>query len=282
MVKNKITTPANAKINLHLQVLNRLPNGYHNISTIFQSVTLSDTVTLEVLEGSGVTVFTENAVIDGENLAQKAADLFLNKAGITAKINITLNKNIPIAAGLAGGSADAAAVLKGLNELFNNPLSENDLLTLGLNLGADVPFCIKGGTALAEGVGEKLTPLPFIGEYTVVLIKSFNKSSTGNMYSRLDSRDEIPPCLTNDILKHLKSGNTADAFKLCTNDFLSVSDNVNEQKAIISRLYDCGAVFAGLSGSGPTVFGLFKNLDEKVAQTLKNEYGNIYICKTTE
>lgn len=282
MVKNKITTPANAKINLHLQVLNRLPNGYHNISTIFQSVTLSDTVTLEVLEGSGVTVFTENAVIDGENLAKKAADLFLNKAGITAKVNITLNKNIPIAAGLAGGSADAAAVLKGLNELFNNPLSEDDLLTLGLNLGADVPFCIKGGTALAEGVGEKLTPLPFIGEYTVVLIKSFNKSSTGNMYSRLDSRDKIPPCVTDDILKHLKSGNTANAFNLCTNDFLSVSDNVNEQKAIINRLNDCGAVFAGLSGSGPTVFGLFKNLDKQVASALKNEYGNIYICKTTE
>ena len=192
MVKNKITTPANAKINLHLQVLNRLPNGYHNISTIFQSVTLFDTVTVEVADGSGVNVFTENAVIDDENLAKKAAELFLDSTGITAKVNITLNKNIPIAAGLAGGSADAAAVLKSLNAVFNNPLAKTELLKLGLTLGADVPFCIMGGTALAEGIGEKLTPLPFIGEFDAVLIKCFNKSSTGDMYHRLDARQNIP------------------------------------------------------------------------------------------
>lgn len=281
-MNNKITTPANAKINLHLQVLNKLPNGYHNISSIFQSVTLSDSITVEILDGSGVNVFTENAVIEGENLAKKAAEKFLNKTGITAKVNITLNKNIPIAAGLAGGSADAAAVVKSLNKAFDNPLTEIELLELGLNLGADVPFCIMGGTALAEGVGEKLTPLPFIGEYDTVLIKCFNKSSTGDMYNRLDSRKEIPPAVTSDIINALENGNTADAFNLCTNDFLDVSDNANKQKAIINRLYECGAEFAGLSGSGPTVFGLFKNLDQNITDALKNEYGNIYICKTTE
>lgn len=281
-MNNKITTPANAKINLHLQVLNKLPNGYHNISSIFQSVTLFDTVTVEVTDGSGVNVFTENAVIDGENLAKKAAELFLDSTGINAKVNITLNKNIPIAAGLAGGSADAAAVLKNLNAVFNNPLTQKQLLKLGLTLGADVPFCIMGGTALAEGVGEKLTPLPFIGEFDAVLIKCFNKSSTGDMYHRLDARQNIPSSITKDIINALEQGNTKLAFSLCTNDFLGVSDNEVQQKAIISRLYECGAVFAGLSGSGPTVFGLFNSLDDNTVNALKNEYGNIYICKTTE
>ena len=281
-MNNKITTPANAKINLHLQVLNKLPNGYHNISSIFQSVTLFDTVTVEVADGNGVNVFTENAVIDGENLAKKAAELFLDSTGITAKVNITLNKNIPIAAGLAGGSADAAAVLKSLNAVFNNPLAKTELLELGLTLGADVPFCIMGGTALAEGVGEKLTPLPFIGEFDAVLIKCFNKSSTGDMYHRLDARQNIPSSITKDIINALEQGNTKLAFSLCTNDFLGVSDNAVQQKAIISRLYECGAVFAGLSGSGPTVFGLFNSLDDNTINALKNEYGNIYICKTTE
>ena len=281
-MNNKITTPANAKINLHLQVLNKLPNGYHNISSIFQSVTLFDTVTVEVADGSGVNVFTENAVIDGENLAKKAAELFLDSTGITAKVNITLNKNIPIAAGLAGGSADAAAVLKSLNAVFNNPLAKTELLELGLTLGADVPFCIMGGTALAEGVGEKLTPLPFIGEFDAVLIKCFNKSSTGDMYHRLDARQNIPSSITKDIINALEQGNTKLAFSLCTNDFLDVSDNIDKQQAIINRLNECGAVFAGLSGSGPTVFGLFNSLDDNTINALKNEYGNIYICKTTE
>lgn len=281
-MNNKITTPANAKINLHLQVLNKLPNGYHNISSIFQSVTLFDTVTVEVADGSGVNVFTENAVIDGENLAKKAAELFLDSTGITAKVNITLNKNIPIAAGLAGGSADAAAVLKSLNAVFNNPLAKTELLELGLTLGADVPFCIMGGTALAEGVGEKLTPLPFIGEFDAVLIKCFNKSSTGDMYHRLDARQNIPSSITKDIINALEQGNTKLAFSLCTNDFLDVSDNIDKQQAIINRLNECGAIFAGLSGSGPTVFGLFNSLDDNTVNALKNEYGNIYICKTTE
>lgn len=281
-MNKKITTPANAKINLHLQVLNKLPNGYHNISSIFQSVTLSDIVTAEVTDGSGVNVFTENAVIDGENLAKKAAELFLDSTGITAKVNITLNKNIPIAAGLAGGSADAAAVLKSLNAVFNNPLTQKQLLKLGLTLGADVPFCIMGGTALAEGVGEKLTPLPFIGEFDAVLIKCFNKSSTGDMYHRLDARQNIPSSITKDIINALEQGNTKLAFSLCTNDFLGVSDNIDKQQAIINRLNECGAVFAGLSGSGPTVFGLFNSLDDNTINALKNEYGNIYICKTTE
>lgn len=281
-MNKKITTPANAKINLHLQVLNKLPNGYHNISSIFQSVTLFDTVTVEVADGSGVNVFTENAVIDGENLAKKAAELFLDSTGITAKVNITLNKNIPIAAGLAGGSADAAAVLKSLNAVFNNPLAKTELLELGLTLGADVPFCIMGGTALAEGVGEKLTPLPFIGEFDAVLIKCFNKSSTGDMYHRLDARQNIPSSITKDIINALEQGNTKSAFSLCTNDFLGVSDNIDKQQAIINRLNECGAVFAGLSGSGPTVFGLFNSLDDNTINALKNEYGNIYICKTTE
>ena len=175
----KFKAIANAKLNLELEVLNKRDDGYHNISSIFQSVSLADEVIVEVDVGNGLTIATEGAVIEGDNIVKKAVELFLEKRKTTAFVKITLKKQIPLSAGLGGGSADAAAVLTCLNRSFGNPLTTSELLDLSLQLGADVPFCLLGGTYLAEGIGEYLTPISYIGDYDVILIKHHKKSSTG-------------------------------------------------------------------------------------------------------
>ncbi len=273
---------ANAKINLHLEVLDRRSDAYHNISTIFQSVDLADEVTITVSQGDEVSVITENAVIEGENLAQKAAELFLIQADIKAKVEIVLKKSIPLLSGLAGGSADAAAVLVCLNRLFDSPVAEDKLLELGKTLGADIPFCMVGGSALAENIGEKLSPIENIGSYYAVLIKHHKKSSTGEMYKRLDKRSHIPPCSTQKLLSLIKNGDMLSAGSLAKNSFLDVSDSKEQQRQIIDKLKKHGALFAGLSGSGPTVFGLFKTVDEGLVLELRQNYNEVYLCHTAK
>ena len=280
MNSKKISALANAKINLQLDVLNKRADGYHNISSIFQSVTLADEITVTVLNGSLISVTTSGAIIEGENLVKKAAELFLKHIKTQAEVNISLKKNIPLSAGVGGGSSDAAAVLLCLNKAFSNLLSESELLELGLILGADVPFCIIGGTAIVEGIGEKLTPLDYIGDYDVVLVKQHKKASSGEMYSRIDSLT-IPAQANSDaFFKNIKN-----KFKNCVpqishNSFLYASYDKSEQEKICKHLLKNGAVIAGLSGSGPTVFGLFKNIDKTFAEALKNQYKEVYICKT--
>ena len=216
----KISALANAKINLELDVLGKRPDGYHNISTIFQSVSLADIVEIEINDTEGIFVKTEGAVIEGENLVKKAAELFLSKIGTTANINITLKKQIPLSAGLAGGSADAAAVLLCLNTAFENCLTTDELLDLALQLGADVPFCLFGGTYLAEGIGEKLTPLSYIGDYDVVLVKQHHKGSTGQMYSRIDELPISKLSKCDSILNSINGNLQNISPKLSYNSFL--------------------------------------------------------------
>ena len=276
----KFKALANAKINLELDVLCKRPDGYHNISTVFQSVDLADEVTVEVDVGRGITVSTEGAVIEGENLVTKATDIFLEKINTPALVNITLKKNIPLSAGLAGGSADAAAVLICLNKCFENPLSQTELLDLALQLGADVPFCLLGGTYLAEGIGEKLTPIPYVGDFDIVLIKHHKKGSTGEMYSRIDNLS-IPRLTDSEsILKQINQLKSI-ASRLSYNSFLYASDDKAEQEQICKLLLEKGAVLAGLSGSGPTVFGLFKKLPSDLEEQFKKLYKEVYICKTS-
>lgn len=277
----KIKALTNAKINLELNVLGKRPNGYHDISTIFQSVSLADEVTVEVDVGNSITVQTKGAVIEGENIVCKAAKIFLKNINATAQVNITLNKKIPLSAGLAGGSADAAAVLICLNKCFENPLNQTKLLNLALKLGADVPFCLLGGTYLAEGIGEKLTPLPYIGDFDVVLIKHHIKSSTGEMYSKIDNLSI--PCLTDaeSILKQINQLQSITP-KFSYNSFLFALDYKAELEKICKLLLEKGAILSGLSGSGPTVFGLFKNLTQDFVNYLKENYKEVYSCKTSD
>lgn len=282
MDKKCITAFANAKINLHLEVSGKRSDGYHNISSVFQSVSLADKITVKAKNTSGITLITKNMVIEGENLAVKAAEVFFKQTGITASAEIELEKNIPLSAGLAGGSADAAAVLVCLNTLFSAPLTQSQLLELGVSLGADVPFCIMGGTVMAEGIGEKLSPLKPLEDFHVVLIKHHFKGSTGEMYGRLDNRDTIPSFSTEYIINAIEKGDPASAAPHLKNSFLDVSDDKPEQTLIINELKSAGAVLAGLSGSGPTVYGLFEKIEPFFLKGLKEKYREVYLCKTSK
>jgi 4-diphosphocytidyl-2-C-methyl-D-erythritol kinase len=274
----KITVFANAKINLELNVLGKRPDGYHNISTIFQSVSLCDEITVETDKGDEIIALTEGAVIEGENLVTKAARLFLNEINQSALVKIIIKKNIPLSAGLAGGSTNAAAVLTALNKLFGYPLSKEKLLEIALCLGADVPFCMLGGTYLAEGIGEELSPLDYIGDFDVVLIKHHKKSSTGEMYSRIDNLSL--PKQKDSLLNNLNLENISP--RLSYNSFLYASDNAKEQEEISKLLLEKGAILAGLSGAGPTVFGIFKSIPNGLVNYLKDNYKQVYTCKTAK
>ena len=181
---DKIGIKAPAKINLFLDIVGKLQNGYHEIKSVMQTVDLFDYVKVE--KSDEITVDCNNNAPEGENnIAFKAAKLFLEESGISAKINIFIEKNIPIAAGLAGGSTDAAGVLKLMNRLFNVNADDEELRTLGLKLGADVPYCINGGTALCEGIGEKITQLkPFKDKIVVIVKPPFGVSTKDVFISR--------------------------------------------------------------------------------------------------
>ena len=191
MTDDSIEMQGHAKVNLGLDVVGRLPNGYHEVKMVMQTVGVHDTVTLRKIP-EGIKFSTENGEIpcDDTNLAYRAAKLFLESTGVKDGVEIQLIKRIPVAAGLAGGSTDAAAVFKGMNILYKTGLSEEALKELGVKIGADVPYCIMGGTALAEGIGEKLTPLPDVPEAAVLLAKPDLFVSTKEVYGRLNLSEE--------------------------------------------------------------------------------------------
>ena len=200
MEKIKIT--ACAKINLSLSVLGKREDGYHELDTVMQSVDLSDTVYIEKCRG----IITDCKGISAEeNIAARAARLFCEKTGAEG-CKIKIEKRIPAAAGLGGGSADAAAVLAGLNRLYKTGISKTELCEIAVKIGADVPFLIAGGTARARGIGEKLTPLMPLKDCWFLLAKAEEKPSTAEMFSRLDSTDYIKP----DIEKTVNAVNCGD------------------------------------------------------------------------
>ncbi len=276
---DKISLLAFAKINLNLEIVGKRQNGYHDIATVMQSVGLGDKIDISLTPLPGVTLFTENAIIEGENLAKKAAELFLSQLGEKKGVNITLQKNIPLSSGMGGGSTDAAGVLVGLNRLFGSPFSTEQLEEIGLFLGADVPFCILGGIKKAEGLGQILTPIKPLRPLKCIIIKNFEKSSTGDMYRLCDSQ----PYLTSNtqkVAEIISSGNLQGLKNLCRNDFLAVSKDREKQQEIIDLLYKKSSVLAGLSGSGPTLFGLFDKVDLEFFKTLKSTYKEVYLTET--
>lgn len=283
MTEHSISLLAFAKINLHLQVTGRRADGYHNISSLMQSVSLADRLSVRITDAPEIRVETEGAEIAGDNLVRKAAEAFLRVTGRTEGIAIRLLKQIPLSAGLGGGSADAAAVLLALNRLFGNPLDRQTLLRLGLLLGADVPFCMTGGTQLCEGLGEVLTPVPAVRPMPVLLIKQFQKASTGAMYQKIDDAGcDTGEILTGRIAQAIGAGRFSDAAGLCRNSFLQVSPNRAEQERLCRELIGTGAVLAGLSGSGPTVFGLFEALSDQTVEAFKVEGREVYRCETVD
>lgn len=245
------------KINLALNVGEKLANGYHRVKMILQEISLSDRISIE-FGGHSVTLRSTSSAIpsDSRNIAYRAAELFMEKTG-SGGADIYIEKIIPSEAGLAGGSADGAAVLRAMNEYYGNPLTDRELAELGLKLGADVPFCLMGGCALAEGVGEILTPIASKVKTDILIVKPEVGISTPYAYRRLDEIG-FPPVDVDAVVSALKEG---DADKLCDlmgNVFEAVArESAPEVFDIKADLIHAGARGAMMSGSGTAVFGIF-------------------------
>lgn len=256
-----------AKVNLGLDIVGRRDDGYHEVKMIMQSVDLKDCMTLTVTDEDIVAIMTDSKDIpaDDSNIVIKAIKLLKQEYGIKKGISVELKKNIPIAGGMAGGSADAAAALRGMNELFNLKLDDKKLCELGVKLGADVPYCIMGGTMLSEGIGEVLTPLKSAPDCYVAIVKPAFSVSTKKVYEAYDSLsgDRI---IHPDIDGLIDAINEGDLYKMCTcmgNSLESVTEKDHPYITEIKRiLEEKGAVKAMMSGSGPTVFAIFDDKDK--------------------
>ncbi len=257
----RIVEEAYAKVNLGLDVLSRRPDGYHEVRMIMQTIDLHDTVTLETRAEGGITIESGSSQLpnDSSNLAYRAAAMLMNEFDIHEGLHINIDKRIPIAAGMAGGSTDAAAVLRGVNDLFGLGLSIEELQHRGASLGADVPFCILGGCNLSEGIGEILTPLKGMPDYPMLIAKPPISVSTKWVYESLDLSEVIHP----DIDAQLSALESGDIDALCVN-MGNVLESVTITKYdVITQIADImresGAIGAMMSGSGPTVFGIFSD-----------------------
>lgn len=273
---------ANAKINLTLDCLTKRPDGYHDIDTVMQSVSLFDTLFIDITEGD-ITVSTNIKNIENEdNLVYKAISLFFDKTDIPAGANCHIIKRIPLVAGLGGGSADAAAALLTLNKYYDYPLNDEELLDISIKLGADVPFFLVGGTVRCTGIGEELYALPYIGDYNVLLVKSGNKTSTKTMYEKIDKSVKTSQNYTKLFLENFEK-NKPFKTKL-KNCFLDVLDDKQSKTELINEIALFKAVASGLTGSGPTVFGLFDNFSSAFLayNHFKDKGYEVYLCKTEE
>lgn len=258
----EITLSANAKINLTLDVLAKRTDGYHDVCMILQSIDLCDEVTVAINTGDWLCVCDDARIPDGEeNLAMRAARAFLSASGCAPDgVSIRIHKRIPPQAGLGGGSADAAAVLRALNSLYGERVSADELMQIGARVGSDVPFCLLGGTALAEGRGERLTPLPLTPDCAYLLIKPPFSASTPSLYAKIDETTALEHPDTNGMISCLTRADlNGIAGKLC-NVFLPVLNAGNPIEPLCKRLLSAGALGSSLTGTGSVVFGVFRDL----------------------
>ena len=261
---DKIAVKALAKINLGLDVLKRREDGYHEVKMVMQTIHLFDQLNIEKCE-KGISLETNLSFLPTNegNLAFRAAQMLQEEYHIREGIRIKLNKRIPVAAGMAGGSTDAAGVLYGVNELFGLGLSRKELMEKGVQLGADVPYCIMRGTALAEGIGEKLRALPPMVKCPVVIAKPQVSVSTRYVYENLilNEQTKHPDIdrLVQDIAKKDLSAIASDMGNVLETVTI---DKYPQIERIKDSLREHGALNAMMSGSGPTVFGLFDNIDD--------------------
>ena len=265
-----VKVQAHAKINLHLDVLDKLPNGYHNIVSVMQSVALHDDlfITAGGNESSNpkISITCDNPRLPrGENnLVHKAAKLLINEYGINQHINIKLNKRIPVGAGLAGGSADCAAALRGINRLFGLGIPMRRLMELGASLGADVPFCLVGGTALAEGIGERIKSLPPHPHCYIVIVCPGKHVSTPDTYRRLDMlKSSEPGQYKRDaaqIINAVSAKNLPEIAKNFYNVFTPVTVETHPVIfEILSEFVNTATLGASMSGTGSAVYAYFDN-----------------------
>lgn len=256
---NKVVKNAYAKINPALDVIRRREDGYHELRMIMQTVDIYDTIEMSVAE-DGIELICDTGKLpcDEGNIVYRAAILMKEHFQFAGGVKIQLNKRIPMAAGMAGGSADAAATLHGINELFELNATTQELLLLGKKLGADVPYCVCGGTMLAEGIGEKLTPLPAIPQAVLVIAKPDFDVSTKYVYENLHANELKKHPDIDAMTEAIRSGNLE---AICAN-MENVLETVTEKKyteitALKNIMKEYKALNAMMSGSGPSVFGIF-------------------------
>ena len=280
----QITRKAYAKINIGLDVLRRREDGYHELKMIMQTVDICDDLLFERTAQPGIVIRTdhEELPVDNNNLIYKAADLLFREKGIVEGVKITLTKRIPIAAGMAGGSSDAAATMRGLNELFRMGYSIRELQELGVKLGADIPYCLVGGTMLSEGIGEILTPLPTPPDCFLVVAKPNINVSTGFVYGNLRAdRLAYHPDIDG-MVRALHEGDLSGITDRLGNVLETVTIKeypvIEEIKELLRHM---GAENALMSGSGPSVFGIFKERKtaEAAAQAVADKQiaGQIFV-----
>lgn len=262
-MEQSMNLKALAKINLGLDVLGRRENGYHDVRMVMQTIYLYDNITLKKIETPEIQLKTNLHFLplDDKNIAYKAAKMLMDEFELEGGIQIILDKHIPVAAGLAGGSSNAAAVLVGMNRMYDLGLSEQELMDRGVKLGADVPYCIMRGTVLAEGIGEVLTPLAPLPKCYVLVAKPAISVSTKTVYEKLDSHEIEDHPDIDGILTGLEEGD----LKKIASSMGNVLERVTiDDYPIIEDIKDVmkenGALGAMMSGSGPTVFGIY---DEK-------------------
>ncbi len=258
---DKTTQRAYAKINIGLDVLRRRADGYHEVKMIMQTVDIYDELVLEKRKEPGIELRMDNSELPsgGDNLICRAADLLFREKKITEGVNISLTKRIPIAAGMAGGSADAAAALRGVNELFDLGYSLTELQALGVGLGADIPYCLAGGTMLSEGIGEILTPLPAPPAAHLVIAKPDINVSTAFVYGNLHADRLAWHPDIDGMIAALQKGDLDGITDRLGNVLETVTVKAHPViEQIRELLRKQGAENALMSGSGPTVFGIFK------------------------
>lgn len=269
---------AYAKLNISLDVSRPRPDGYHDMKMIMQSVSLCDDISIVFTDGPGVSAECSLRYIPGNdrNLAVKAAKLYFSAAGIEGGAFIRIKKNIPVGAGMAGGSTDAAAVLRALERHFGSPLGKERLLELAAATGSDVPFCLIGGTALAEGRGEILTPVAPMPECWITICKPEFSISTPELFAALDRVKLRMHPDTDGIINALEEGNLRQICMRMYNVFESVPDRrMKDAAQIKSRMLDAGALGTVMTGTGSAVFGVFaeKEKAEAACPALRKEYG---------
>ena len=286
---NIISKKSMAKINLGLDVTGVLPNGYHTVKMIMQTVSIYDSLTFEKRKKPGIILRTNLPYlpVNEKNIVYKCIKLFFEEFSISGGIFCSISKRIPVTAGMAGGSGNAAATLLALNELYGTDLPESKLLELGLKLGADVPYCIKGKTALAEGIGEILTPLPVPPKAKVLIVKPPFSVSTAEVYKNLKIDNETHHPDIDSCIEALHEGSIKKLASRMENILETVTIELHpEIGRIKEKMLELGADGSLMSGSGPTVFGLFE--DENAAamafdtfKSMERYQKNTYLCDFT-
>ena len=282
---NTILEKAYAKINLTLDVTGKLPNGYHSVKMVMQSVELHDDVILSKSDKEGIRIKSNLKFLpnDNTNLAVRAANAFFEHENIkNPSLEIELVKRIPVAAGLAGGSSNAAAVLRGLNKVYGSGLGVDELCEIGVKIGADVPYCIKGGSMLAEGIGEILTPLEKMPECFVVICKPSFSVVTAKIYARMNGGDLPIHPDTNGMIDALEKGDYDGICHRLYNVMEEVTGSDHEEISQIEDIMlECGCDGTVMSGSGPTVFGLFsdENKAKQAEEHLKIDFVETFLTK---